>query len=526
MSWKRAFEDAKATEAEGAKSFDGFFKKSKIEGIVSNIEDKTVPSIDDYNERSEFKPTFTKAVEKEDVERGGFCQPSGLAAFVKFHNKKSNTDIQKNDEIAYEITVKNKLDQNLDEGTKLEELDQGLINDVHNPDENEGKENGMARQMCRAWLKNTYLQLGQPCKNQKCERRHLIEGKSVGSLYKDFSFKGLTTAQRNSIINQVQSAAAADAHPVTIIPSGITRQSIDSSKKVIDTESVSDIQIDPINSNVISHESSDVLSDDKGSKLQLDSFENTPTEDDLNMDISVQEIQLTGSDTQEILHGENVSLDSKNEKISCSNNYSHIEVEFHVGLKSNVEIKSCDTVIEETICDDTGSLVGDKSSKKKKRAKKNGGKIEGSIKAEEPCTAQILKDVDINMERSVGVKSGKKNGAKKHNDQKYKNIKTNFDGDVIITNENPLVEMESSTSIVKNVKAGDLNVSNISGNNMQYLKENNIDRNERNKITDTNVPFNSIDHHGTMNDAYIAQKNKLNNLLKKPRSSWTPTHQN
>jgi hypothetical protein len=231
------------------------------------------------------------------------------------------------------------------------------------------------------------------------------------------------------------------------------------------------------------------------------------------MDVSVQGNQLT----QEILHDENVSLDSKNEIISHSDNYSHTEVESHVEMKSNLEIESCDT----------GSSVGDKSSKKKKRAKKNDDKIEENIKVTEPCTTNILKGIKDDIQSSVGVKSGnKKKDVKKNNDRNDKNIKTNLDGDVIMINEIPPVEMESSTSITKNIKASDVNLSNISDKNMQYHKENKIDRNEGNKTTDTNVPFNSVDHHGTMNDAYIAQKNKLNDLLKKPRSSWTPTHQN
>jgi len=287
-------------------------------------------------------------------------------------------------------------------------------------------------------------------------------------------------------------------------------------------ETGSDIKIDSIDSTVINHESSDVLSDDKVSKCQLDSISNTPILNDPNTDASIQDIELTGSRTKEILHNEKVSLDPNNEIISHSDNY--IEMESHAESESHIVTESCDIIIEENICDDTLISLGDKSSKKKKRAKKNDNKIDGNIKVTEPCAAIIEKNIDDVKLSSVGSKSSnKKKVAKKNDDQDDGNIKSNLHGDMIMINEIPPVITELSTSIIKKIRPDIVNVSQGNSKNM-LCHEKKI--NLSNEITDNNIPLNSVDHHGTMNEAFIAQKNKLNDLLKKPRSSWTPTHQN
>jgi hypothetical protein len=61
------------------------------------------------------------------------------------------------------------------------------------------------RQICRAWLKHTYLSLGQPCTNaapEGCPRKHAITC-SPEALYKDYSFKGLSKGQKKSIFARV-----------------------------------------------------------------------------------------------------------------------------------------------------------------------------------------------------------------------------------------------------------------------------------------------------------------------------------
>ena len=134
--------------------------------------------------------------ETDDVERGGFCQPAGLAKFFASTKCSGQKDSLGSIDGAASFT-------------------QGAPTAVSDVIDSVERESGATRQICRAWLKNTFLQLGQPCKNASCERRHLIESRGIGSLYKDYSFKGLTAVQRSSIISQVQASAAMHADIAT-----------------------------------------------------------------------------------------------------------------------------------------------------------------------------------------------------------------------------------------------------------------------------------------------------------------------
>ena len=191
--WKRAFDRAKNTEAEGAKHFEGFLKKlRKNDESLIFLEDKSSSigtALSEPIQREKFRPTYSGEVEKEILERGGFCQPTNLASFFK--KGKSEEDAAM---------------LNVPRWGNVEEMKIASLSETSH-DVNIDKGNGVQRQICRAWLKNTYLQLGSPCNNVSCDRRHLIESKSLGSLYKDYSFKGLTTVQRNTITNQVRLAA-------------------------------------------------------------------------------------------------------------------------------------------------------------------------------------------------------------------------------------------------------------------------------------------------------------------------------
>jgi hypothetical protein len=59
-----------------------------------------------------------------------------------------------------------------------------------------------AKQICRAWLKNHFLSLGQVCHGE-CGRLHEIVG-NPERLYKDFSFKGLNPKHQKLILNKVK----------------------------------------------------------------------------------------------------------------------------------------------------------------------------------------------------------------------------------------------------------------------------------------------------------------------------------
>jgi hypothetical protein len=204
-SWGKAFRHARETEAEGAQYFEGFFKKAKIvlEGSTSTIVDQVqgveagskAIEIDTTNLREDAVEGVT-IEETDDVERGGFCQPAGLAKFFASTKCPGQKD-------------------SLGSIDGVAQVTQGASAAASDVTDSVERESGATRQICRAWLKNTFLQLGQPCKNASCERRHLIESRSIGSLYKDYSFKGLTAVQRSSIISQVQASAVMHADSAT-----------------------------------------------------------------------------------------------------------------------------------------------------------------------------------------------------------------------------------------------------------------------------------------------------------------------
>ena len=204
-SWGKAFRHARDTEAEGAQYFEGFFKKAKIvlEGststIVDQVQDVEAGSKAIGTDTTNLREDALEGVsteETDDVERGGFCQPAALAKFFASTKCPGQKDSLGRIDGAAQVT-------------------QGASTAASDVTDSVERESGATRQICRAWLKNTFLQLGQPCKNASCERRHLIESRSIGSLYKDYSFKGLTAVQRSSIISQVQASAAMNADSAT-----------------------------------------------------------------------------------------------------------------------------------------------------------------------------------------------------------------------------------------------------------------------------------------------------------------------
>ena len=66
-----------------------------------------------------------------------------------------------------------------------------------------GAEGGLAKQICRTWLKYTFLGLGKECTVgddlDACPRKHGLPA-NLNLLYKDYSFKGLAPQQRKKII--------------------------------------------------------------------------------------------------------------------------------------------------------------------------------------------------------------------------------------------------------------------------------------------------------------------------------------
>ena len=174
--WATVFTNAVNVEAEGAKYFEGFIT-TKAKLTVQTEAAATVPS------SSQTAQSVADAGAGADDDIGGFCQPTGLALFVKNVRDPS----VHHDEIP---------------------LSQVHATELLTDASDDPEKNNMHRQICRAWLKHAYLNVGKACNNAKCERRHDLLNMTTGNLYKDYSFKGLPTGQRNAIIKQVQDAAA------------------------------------------------------------------------------------------------------------------------------------------------------------------------------------------------------------------------------------------------------------------------------------------------------------------------------
>ena len=63
--------------------------------------------------------------------------------------------------------------------------------------------NSQPKQICRKWLKFTFLSIGSNCSDKNCQRKHeIVESKDGGfhKLYGDYSFKGLNKKQQSAIL--------------------------------------------------------------------------------------------------------------------------------------------------------------------------------------------------------------------------------------------------------------------------------------------------------------------------------------
>lgn len=159
---------------EGAKDFltDDDAESSGNESI-----DPT-PALED--EEGEAEPPVGKKRKS-----GGFCQPTELSQFIR--NIKSKGEKGDSNDV---ITPN--------------ETNISITTDSCSPilEEQSKKPDSINRQICRAWLKFTFLQLGKPCKTAACPRKHEIKGPKFEYLYGDFSFKGLSSKQQATIMNK------------------------------------------------------------------------------------------------------------------------------------------------------------------------------------------------------------------------------------------------------------------------------------------------------------------------------------
>ena len=177
--WSSAFKRAVEVDQEGEKDFADMKKSSG----KRKLDNSTTPTGDD-----------SKNSDDEQDESGGFCQPLKLSKFV---NKVARKDGQEK--------------EGTQTGDAVNETNKGPAqnNETDEPhSEPYVEERDMTvvcgRQLCRSWLKYTYLKLGGPCPDT-CLRKHEITCKPE-LLYKDYAFKGLSAKQRKDIMQQLKSS--------------------------------------------------------------------------------------------------------------------------------------------------------------------------------------------------------------------------------------------------------------------------------------------------------------------------------
>ena len=174
-SWNLAFKRAVEIDEEGAKDFTDLVDHSKLRKKAKHS-DKSENGTEEIAIASP-----NNEIEVEDT-AGGYCQPLKLAKFVK----------------------------DMEGRTKFGETANKLETEENNsePESPLHEERDMVevcgKQICRTWLKYSFLKLGSACDQQTCLRMHEIKCKPE-LLYKDYSFKGLPAKHRKRILEQLKS---------------------------------------------------------------------------------------------------------------------------------------------------------------------------------------------------------------------------------------------------------------------------------------------------------------------------------
>ena len=121
---------------------------------------------------------------REEGKSGAFCQPPLLAAFVTMLSGTTSAAASATADFE-KITAE--------------------IQDTKNVGDS------LTKQICRKWLKHTFLGLGTECSegSDACPRKHDLPP-NLNLLYKDYSFKGLTSQQRKKIIAKAQAGGDAE----------------------------------------------------------------------------------------------------------------------------------------------------------------------------------------------------------------------------------------------------------------------------------------------------------------------------
>jgi hypothetical protein len=213
--WATAFHQAKLVENEGAVAFADFFERREREKRLKLDEECEVDSSSTSTSASASLPKAAAAAaamssstkggarsgnvgdigDDEDGEGGadegacgsGYAQSRKISRFVQSLLSQPPS-AKSNGPVSFATTTQRPLNAASGDSTSSAAT---------------ATADNLGRQLCRQWLKFAYLGLGEKCNEATCQRKHEIIGNPM-RLYKDYSFKGLTTAQRNSIIETVK----------------------------------------------------------------------------------------------------------------------------------------------------------------------------------------------------------------------------------------------------------------------------------------------------------------------------------
>eukprot|EP01038_Epipyxis_sp_PR26KG_P009437 gene9437-12717_t len=221
--WKRAFQHAIEVEKDEEKLLiirnDDIGKSAEKSVPITYTSRKKIKLIQtDQNDNTDNRK-LSSVKDNEEVESGGFCQPKRLAAFM--------SKILNNSEVA------NSIDE-----TSLDSINKPTTDDVFrcyssitiefiaplNEIDVTTVSSDLSKQLCRSWLKKEYLQIGQGCNNLSCGRKHIITEKNPERLYKDYSFKGLSSKQRSQILDKLRSNSNNETNTVNDSLNGTTTE--------------------------------------------------------------------------------------------------------------------------------------------------------------------------------------------------------------------------------------------------------------------------------------------------------------
>lgn len=197
-TWLVAFEKAKTINEESIDSNDNLLNKDTINEIEKDIyisNKKRSIDIDDVHSTSDRK------YDSDNDDFGGFKQPLKLARYMSQYVGSNDTKIVNiNNPKCIESNEEKMINTNNDNCNIINSDKQ----EYHTSKPERNMVEVCGKQICRAWLKHTYLDIGKQCQNKNCLRMHDIVVTNPESLYNDFSFKGLSIHHRKHILEKLK----------------------------------------------------------------------------------------------------------------------------------------------------------------------------------------------------------------------------------------------------------------------------------------------------------------------------------